>query len=209
VTKTTNYRDEARTDAWAMAEEFVDEMCEQWQRGSEVSNDLFNDYPNGDEYHHSNHVDKDYNLTEAAALLSELSDYEEDDNGLWEGLEPRRAIAAQAAYTYGNAVYDLWRSLVVEELNGYLDSLSDTLPEVEDEDAAEAARLQTGERLIRVFVILGDDLDHSHGEEAQLIRSAWESLQQGEATGVGALADWYDEHDKGYRAKQLRAAVGI
>lgn len=111
-----NYYKDAQSDAKSMIDHFADEIVEQLINYGEASDDLLNDYPNGDRYHHENHVNKDYKLTEAAALLDQLSDYEETDNGLWEGLEPRRAISVQAAYTYGNAVYSLWRNLI-EKIN--------------------------------------------------------------------------------------------
>lgn len=199
-----DYREEARGDAWETAEHFVDEMVERWKRDGAVSNDLNNDY-NGDEYHHAYHVDRDYDLTEAAALLDQLHEYEETDNGLWDGLEPRRAIAAQAAYTYGNAVYDLWRSLVVDELNSVLEDLDDNLPADADDDT----RANAGEHIIRFFVIVKDDIDHGDGEEGQFVRSAWEGLKNGDATAAGALADWYAEHGEESKGKEIRRAVGI
>lgn len=113
---TSDYFADARADAKSMAEEFVDEIIEKLLEGGDASTDLYNDYPNGDSYHHENHVDRDYDLSEAAELLNQLSDHEETDTGLWEGLEPRKAINAQAAYTYGNAVYAFWRE-IIEEIN--------------------------------------------------------------------------------------------
>lgn len=110
------YRQDAASDAAETVRNFADEILEQLLDTGEASNDLFNDYPNGDSWHHECHVDKDYNLQEAAELLDELYDFEETDNGLWEGLEPRQAIVTQAAYTYSNAVYSEWRDLI-EEIN--------------------------------------------------------------------------------------------
>jgi uncharacterized membrane-anchored protein YhcB (DUF1043 family) len=95
-----DYRAKAESDAWDTLDNFADEMVRQWRESGEISNDMNNDYPNGDSYHHESHTDRDYDLQEAAELLDQLSEYEETDSGLWEGLEPRRAIAAQAAYTY-------------------------------------------------------------------------------------------------------------
>jgi hypothetical protein len=46
-----------------------------------VARDLFNDYPGADSYHHETHVDKAYNLTDAASLLEQLSQYEETETG--------------------------------------------------------------------------------------------------------------------------------
>lgn len=112
----TNYSLEAYDDALSTIENFEEEIAEQLEEKGEASSDLNNDYPNGDSYHHENHVDKSYSLREAADVLEQLSEHEADDPGLWEGLEPRRAIEAMAAYTYGNAVYADWVDLI-EELN--------------------------------------------------------------------------------------------
>jgi hypothetical protein len=111
------YLSDARSDAVDTVGNFLDEVVEQLIDKGEASDDLFNDYPSGDEYHHQSHVDKYYRLSEAAELLDELSRYEETDSGLWEGLEPCRAIAAQAAYTYGSAVLAMWSELI-SEING-------------------------------------------------------------------------------------------
>lgn len=126
MTTEKNWFLKAIDDAKECFTNFVDEMCEQWERDREVSNDLHNDYADGDSYHHENHVDRSYRLTEAAALLDELSEYEESDDGLWQGLDPREAVSAQAAYTYGNAVLDQWRDLV-SDLNSDLSDLRDTV----------------------------------------------------------------------------------
>lgn len=128
-----SYRDDARSDAQDTATEFRDNMLEMYVDDGKVSDDLLNDYPNGDAYHHESHVDTSYNLTEAAEVLDELDEYEETDEGLWEGLKPRDAISAQAAYTYGNAVYALWRELV-EEINDdvALSGIKDDYDGVED-----------------------------------------------------------------------------
>jgi hypothetical protein len=199
-----DYREMAREDAWETVEHFVDEMVVQWRESGEVSDDMNNDYPDGDAYHHETHVDKDHSLLEASNLLDQLSEYEETDGGLWDGLEPRRAIAVQAAYTYGNAVYDLWRENV-EELNDVLADLADTLPDDADDDT----RADVGERVIRMFVSLGDDIDCAAGEEGELVRAAWKSIRAGDATAAGALADWYAEHGEESKGKKIRAAVGI
>lgn len=112
----TDYDDSAKSDAEDMARNFRDEIAAFLRDGNDVSDDYNNDYPDGDAYHHENHVDKEYDLSEAAELLSELSDYEETDSGLWDGLPPARAIACQAAYTYGNAVTHHWRQ-IIEAIN--------------------------------------------------------------------------------------------
>lgn len=130
-----SYLDEAKSDAQTTAQEFLDEIVESYvDNDGEASDDFLNDY--SDSYHHENHVDKDYTLQEAAELLDDLSDYEETDSGLWQGLEPRRAISCQAAYTYGNAVMSLWADLI-KEINDDSD-LTDLMSEYEGvEDAVQ------------------------------------------------------------------------
>lgn len=132
-----SYLEDAKSDAQDTAENFRDEIVEKFLEG-EVSNDLLNDYPGGDEWHLTNHTDKEYDLLEAATLLDELDDYEETDSGLWESQKPRDAISSQAAYTYANAVYGQWRDLV-EAINEdvELDLLRDAIDEVDDEVADE------------------------------------------------------------------------
>jgi hypothetical protein len=130
MTREFDFTRDAISDARETARHFIDEIVEQLRDTGEASRDLFNDYPDGDGWHNENSVDRDYDLLEAAALLDELADHEETDRGLWEGLEPRRAIAAQAAYTFGAAVLHYW-SRVIEEINGDADSgiLADMLGE--------------------------------------------------------------------------------
>ncbi len=127
-------REEALDDAKRTVENFTDEIVEMILDDGEASNNLFNDYASGYSYHHENHVDKDYNLSEAAEILDALSQYEETDSGLWESLKPRMAIAAQAAYTYGNAVFYEWKDLI-KQIN---DEVSDLELTGEDREADEA-----------------------------------------------------------------------
>ena len=109
-----SYYQDAQEDAADFVLNFKDEVLEQLLDKGEASDDFLNDYPNGDAYHHETHVDKWYSLTEAAEVLDSLSDFTETDSGLWQGLEPRDAISAQAAYTYGNAVYSMAVNLIAE-----------------------------------------------------------------------------------------------
>jgi len=124
----TDYYQNARDDAQETVFKFLDEIVEQLEYSGSTSDDLYNDYSGGGAWHHESHIDRDYRLTEAAELLDQLSEYTEDDSGMWQGLEPREAIGAQAAYTYGNAVYDAWRNLITIINEEYVDW------ESEDED---------------------------------------------------------------------------
>lgn len=150
-----NFVRDVRRDALNMMEEFLDATIEQLLDDGKASGDLLNDYPNGDAYHHETHVDKDYSLSEAAELLDCLSDHEETDSGLWQGLEPREAIACQAAFTYGNAVMDHWQnlienvnddeelSLLLEDYGGIEDDVQNELTVLEEEHRHEQAEAKT------------------------------------------------------------------
>ncbi len=107
-----NYHQDARDDARETVLEYIDSIVEQLEEKGEASDDLYNDYPSGDTWHHEGHIDRLYNLTEAAELLDQLHEYTEEDSGLWHGQEPRQAIGTQTAYTYGNAVYSKWIDLI-------------------------------------------------------------------------------------------------
>jgi len=115
----SNYHPDALADAQETGLEYLDSIVEQLEEKGEASDDLYNDYSDGDAWHHESHVDRWYNLTDAAELLDQLSEHTEDDCGMWEGQEPRQAIGTQAAYTYGNAVYSEWRDLISHINNEY------------------------------------------------------------------------------------------
>ena len=151
MTETTNYLREAADDAADTVRNFADEILEQLLDDGEASDDLLNDYPNGDAWHHECHVDKEYSLIDAATLIDQLMEFEETDSGLWEGLEPRRAIAAQAAYTYGNAVYSEWRELIEKinsEAGGIISDFDETAEECDDTDALETDKRAALRKLI-------------------------------------------------------------
>ena len=95
---------------------FMDEIIEQLMENGEASDDYNNDYENGDSTFHELIVDRDYSSNDAIELLRNLSEFEEEDSGLWEGKSWDNALAIIAAYTYGNAVYDKWTELI-EEIN--------------------------------------------------------------------------------------------
>jgi hypothetical protein len=144
---TDNYVQNAVDDAAKTVKHFADAILDQLFDDGKASDDLLNDYDNGDAYHHEKHVDRAYRLLEAATLIDQLSDYEETDSGLWEGLQPKEAIGACAAFTYGNAVYGKWRELI-EEINTeaadiithYDDRI--ILAELADEDTATLENLK-------------------------------------------------------------------
>lgn len=170
----------AEEDAAETFENFLDEMTEQAASGK-VSDDMFNDYDRGDEYHHQEHVDKAYSLLEAAELLDELGEYEEADMGLWEGLDPREAVSAQAAYTYGNAVYSMWRDKV-----GALNDELETFDFDDDDDRAGFVRWW-----VPAYVFLEEFDDTDLGGMALQLKK---EHGVGEATGFPVAADWIQEN---------------
>lgn len=111
----TDYAREAEEDAaMLITDYFMDEIIDQIIDMGEASRDINNDYANGDGIFHEVITDRSYGLEEAAELLSQLYRYEEEDSGLWEGEDVLDRIAEiKAAYTYGNAVYDEFDTLIM------------------------------------------------------------------------------------------------
>lgn len=111
----TDYAREAEEDAaMLITDYFMDEIIDQIIDMGEASRDINNDYDNGDGIFHEVITDRSYGLEEAAELLSQLYRYEEEDSGLWEGVDDLDSIAEiKAAYTYGNAVYDEFDTLIM------------------------------------------------------------------------------------------------
>jgi len=152
-TETTNYLREASDDAGETVRNFTDEILEMLLDKGEASDDLLNDYPNGDAWHHESHVDKWYSLHDAAAVLDQLDEFEETDSGLWEGQSFKEAIGTCAAFTYGNAVISDWHDLIetinekaesiVDEYDG---QIADLETEIDDlETIADAADTDAGQ----------------------------------------------------------------
>lgn len=129
------YNKAALEDADDAIEYFIDEIVENIIDNQGLEDLDINQY--SDSYHHETHVDKSYSLREAAEVLGDLSDYEVDVSGLWQGMEPREAISAMAAYTYGNAVAVMFR----EEMERVKDAIEDADiawdPEAEPEGLTE------------------------------------------------------------------------
>jgi len=132
MSQTENYRDLAESDAKSAVSNFRDEIVEMLLDDGKASDDLLNDYPNGDSYHHESHTDKWYNLQEAAAVLDQLDDFEETDSGLWQGQDMKTALGTCAAFTYANAVYSEWHDLIEKINDRAEDILSDFITEETD-----------------------------------------------------------------------------
>lgn len=91
---------------------FIPEIVDLIMDEGEASSDINNDYANGDGIFHETIVDTDYDTEEAIELLHELSAFEEDDSGLWEGKDWEDILRIKAAYTFGNAVSDEFETLI-------------------------------------------------------------------------------------------------
>ena len=126
TTETTNYLREAADDAADTVRNFADEILEQLLDDGKASDDLLNDYPNGDAWHHESHVDKWYSMIDAATLIDQLDEFEETDSGLWEGQSFKEAIGTCAAFTYGNAVMSEWHDLIERSMRRPKASLTNT-----------------------------------------------------------------------------------
>ena len=159
-----SYREDAVSDAKETIENYREAIIDQLADDGEASDDLLNDYSCGDSYHHENHVDKSYDLQEAAQLLEELQEHEETDTGLWDGQAPRDAIATQAAFTYGNAVYHEWKELI--------DEINDKAQDVSDEYEAWAQEVdEKRERRDELQIADYDDLDDGDRSELDQLES--------------------------------------
>lgn len=153
----SNYYNDAKDDAREAVREFLDEIVDEIIDGenANTAHRWINDF--SDSYHHETHVDRDYNLLEAAELLSELREYEADDPGLWQGQEPRQAIATMAAFTYGNAVNRMFNDLM-EDISQAVDhsvndgQISWEIPENVEGTDREAAWEDTRKGKIRRIV---------------------------------------------------------
>ncbi len=135
----TDYSAEVVSDAEEFFTEYHDEICESiTDNFGNVSTDLYNDYDNGDAFIHENYTDRFYSLTEAAEILSQLSEYVESDSGLWEAQEPKDAICTQAAFTYSSAVVDRIINILCD-INFNVERL-DSYPEPSKEEAEAAIK---------------------------------------------------------------------
>ena len=152
TTETTNYLREAADDAADTVRNFADEILEQLLDDGKASDDLLNDYPDGDSWHHESHVDKWYSMIDAAVLIDQLDEFEETDSGLWQGQSFKDAISTCAAFTYGNAVMSEWHDLVqrinekasdiIDDYDNQIDELEWGTEEVtEENDDARTAQL--------------------------------------------------------------------
>ena len=189
-----SYIEEAQGDAADTVENFIDEIVEAIDRHGKADDDLMNGYCGGDSYHHENHTDKSYDLAESVQVLSDLSDFEETDRGLWEGREPKDAIEAQAAYTYGNGVYHYFQQLI-EKINDAFDLLD--LDDMEQEAEERRDRLEELEEQRKTDGKLSRD---EYNELRRLRKSkAADSEEAIEAAKLAAIRKMVEEQIKVFR----------
>jgi len=120
----TDYAREAEEDAaMLITDYFLDEIIDKIIDSGEASADINNDYDNGDGIFHEVITDRPYSLDDAAELLIQLYRHAEEDTGLWEGeTNVDRLAEIQAAYTYGNAVWNEFSDLITE-INDEVDDI--------------------------------------------------------------------------------------
>ncbi len=114
--------------------ELEDQIIEKLVEDGEAPDDVNNDYDNGDQLFHEICTDHEYSLREAADILDELSEYEETDSGLWDGLEPRKAVEAQAAYTMAGYCYRLFCDSIKNINRAYAADVGEIEGQYEDDD---------------------------------------------------------------------------
>lgn len=202
MAETRDYNADAWRDALETVEHFADDIASQ-ARDGEVSNDLFNDYPNGDGWHHESHVDRDYDLSESAAVLEQLSEDEETDWGLWAGQEPRKAIGCQAAYTYGNAVMRRWLSLI-ESINDCLERWFVAADERSETETNEPLSEDNRESIARVWIMLrgmSESIPDSQPGR-KIAEQALAEWEDGNSAYAGVLADWLRDRADRWRQSQ-------
>ena len=117
-----HYANEAKEDSKAFVENFKETIVDSIYDGETISVDPCNGYRGGDEFCSETYGNEYFNLMEASEVLHYLREYEETDSGLWQDLNPEDAVIAKASWTYRNAV---------------IQSVSDLLREIRDEDWSE------------------------------------------------------------------------
>lgn len=127
-----SWNDKATEDAKDFIKEYLmDEIVERLIDLNEVSTDLYNDYANADSNFHDTITDKWYGDQEALELIHDLYQFEEEDNGLWEGVtDINNLLSIKAAFTYGNAVY--------AKIESILSDLNDEFGDEDDMDNLKA-----------------------------------------------------------------------
>jgi hypothetical protein len=129
------YYDEVETSASDFVDEYIDETIQRIKDGDIDPSDFLNDEQHNfteNKFIHTDIVDH--------AHIIKYSNEVETDSGLWEGLEPQRAIESMAYFTFRN---DLrieagnQMRLKLEEVNEELEEKLDDVIEKYGEDSDE------------------------------------------------------------------------
>lgn len=121
-----NYDQYVSTEAKNVVDEYKVSIVEELQSGKLDIYDFF------DEKVHD-WVDNDLiyiDLHDCANIL-EQSDNKETDSGLWEGLEPMKAIEAQAFFTYRNDLHIAVKAVVEDYLEDLVEETEDKIGNLE------------------------------------------------------------------------------
>jgi hypothetical protein len=123
-----------KRDANDIISDYIEEIAKMLIDDGEASTDLYNDYNDMDSQI-SESDDYWRNPVEAIETIDELSEFDEEDSGLWDRSSDYRDILnAKAHYTYTNAVYHEIESMI-ESINDTIDS--DTITKIEDQITKE------------------------------------------------------------------------
>jgi len=123
-----------KADAQDIISNYIEEIAEMLIDNGEASTDLYNDY-NYMDLRISESDDYWRRPEEAIETIDELSEFEEEDSGLWEGCSDYREILnAIAHYTYTNALYHKIESMI-KSINDIINN--DTITEIEDQITKE------------------------------------------------------------------------
>ena len=123
-----------KADAQDIISNYIEEIAKMLIDDGEASTDLYNDYYNMDS-RISESDDYWRNPEEAIETIDELSEFEEDDGGLWDRSSDYKDILSTIAhYTYTNALYHEIESMI-ESINDTLDE--DGIIEIEEEITKE------------------------------------------------------------------------
>lgn len=127
-----NYKKDVEEDARDFLTEHEDEFKEAIKDGKE-----FHGIDEVHDWLHESVTDRAYTPQDAVYVLEECEN-EENDSGIWEGLDDwRQELSARAAYSYSNDVY-YKASEIYEELKERYEELVDEAGECkEDEDEDE------------------------------------------------------------------------
>lgn len=124
------------------AHDIVDELLTGIHQDLEYNNVSPNDFYWDDEVHEwLDNLFIGATLADHICIL-ENAKYLEDDNGLWESLEPIDAVKCQAFFTMRNDVSDEVRDSLIKLLDEGIEEMEDKMAELEDNEEEKADDLQ-------------------------------------------------------------------